>query len=1085
MLKKLPALLILLFVCIGFASGQAMLYRQTQDDFAYNGYPYTLLPGSEWNDYVIPVFNQITLSTLSSVVYNSGTSTVTIGFPSAHGLSAGSVITLMDAQVGATLYGNSICEVTSAPTSTTITIYLGAISECDSRPQWMLNSAVPTAGSLWIRNGTGFTNQTVTWEIIDQGTTAGKYFIRAGNNRSTLAAGTPCTPDQHTSTCYISHPILTNAFPALYFEVDPSVVPVCSYSGSPKTSNLVLNSTVKFTVKATMDYDPTKTSSRQYYVCAPGAGSGKLGVAKISGGYEQMWANEDEPLYGHVFGNSDQYMIWSVIPDVGGGSDAWVETVNPPTDALIKNGGKLPEVVIHSGTVTNTGFQIQACTDVDPTSCFSVRRFVSATAKPPANADGVILSPCDVDPVMTGAGGTVYEIGAGQTYPDLTTLPNYNFPWGSIFRIHPGSYPNYIEFAGPNNTASFSTNKAVPAYYICGMPDPTTGALPIIEGSGAFTVPVNCNPNACKGFQLTLNGLVGGWSNPDVYTGNMKNVHHVGVANLRFQNANETTSFYPVGQSPPSGTQQLWFNPAINFFGGYGIRTLGISNYTLKGIRTIDTLDGILTTCNSDNNGWHQCSEESRVYGSRFVGYGVPGSSTEHAFYNQDWGAVGDFNRMEGSRSQANTLCFSMRTDHGFFTGNRCTVTGSYFGGGNWGGNTELQDNAQYYSINQIYGTPGTSNCSGYPMCDNISPNPGVLFGAQDTVAAFTSQFYNSTFMFGNAFQQSTGGCTISIAPNHPVNGSELQHNIYYYYNLADCPSWSGQYWLETTRYSNAVNGFSYLPVFWPNGNFINNVMWWDDNSTGSFTRSVTSRADGHIRFQTNVFHSGQFTPTQTNIPFIFGNSTSPQNGQYGLNADARIYIYTGALPIEWKYDGFNTTANFIQTSTQPYNSTTLKPVSGSASLGVASALPYPASLYPPLYNAIDMNGTMARRNDLTIAGPYDLPGAPTLVSIAVTPNPANVAFPGSIQLTATGTYSDASTANITNSCAWSNSGSIYFHMDVVTPGLAVADLVGSGMATCTLSSIPGSATVNVNPPPPASFKLSLGVKETAGTVTR
>src|SRR5258707_7884372 len=44
-----------------------------------------------------------------------------------------------------------------------------------------------------------------------------------------------------------------------------------------------------------------------------------------------------------------------------------------------------------------------------------------------------------------------------------------------------------------------------------------------------------------------------------------------------------------------------------------------------------------------------------------------------------------------------------------------------------------------------------------------------------------------------------------------------------------------------------------------------------------------------------------------------------------------------------------------------------------------------------------------------------------SLASIAVTPNPASVAVASTVQFTATGTYSDASTANITTQVTWAS----------------------------------------------------------------
>jgi len=85
---------------------------------------------------------------------------------------------------------------------------------------------------------------------------------------------------------------------------------------------------------------------------------------------------------------------------------------------------------------------------------------------------------------------------------------------------------------------------------------------------------------------------------------------------------------------------------------------------------------------------------------------------------------------------------------------------------------------------------------------------------------------------------------------------------------------------------------------------------------------------------------------------------------------------------------------------------------------------------------------------------------APTLVSLAVTPNPASIAVGGTQQFTATGTYTDSSTQNLTTSATWSSSPTAV--ATISTGGLATG--VGAGSATITAASGPvsGTATLTV-----------------------
>ena len=88
--------------------------------------------------------------------------------------------------------------------------------------------------------------------------------------------------------------------------------------------------------------------------------------------------------------------------------------------------------------------------------------------------------------------------------------------------------------------------------------------------------------------------------------------------------------------------------------------------------------------------------------------------------------------------------------------------------------------------------------------------------------------------------------------------------------------------------------------------------------------------------------------------------------------------------------------------------------------------------------------------------------GSPTLQSIAVTPaNPTIMIGGNPAQLTATGTYSDASKQNITGSCSWTSSAS---GVATVSSGGQVTGVApGSANITCTIGSVSGFTTVSLN----------------------
>jgi uncharacterized protein YjdB len=87
-----------------------------------------------------------------------------------------------------------------------------------------------------------------------------------------------------------------------------------------------------------------------------------------------------------------------------------------------------------------------------------------------------------------------------------------------------------------------------------------------------------------------------------------------------------------------------------------------------------------------------------------------------------------------------------------------------------------------------------------------------------------------------------------------------------------------------------------------------------------------------------------------------------------------------------------------------------------------------------------------------------------TLVSLAVTPPDAQIAQGTTQQYTATGTFSDASTQNLTTSVTWSSSNTTVATISNTagTQGLATGNTAGTTTITATSGSVSGTAYLNV-----------------------
>lgn len=105
-----------------------------------------------------------------------------------------------------------------------------------------------------------------------------------------------------------------------------------------------------------------------------------------------------------------------------------------------------------------------------------------------------------------------------------------------------------------------------------------------------------------------------------------------------------------------------------------------------------------------------------------------------------------------------------------------------------------------------------------------------------------------------------------------------------------------------------------------------------------------------------------------------------------------------------------------------------------------------------------------------SISGTAALTVVPTLVSIAVTPQGASLAAGTEAQYTATGTYSDNTTQDLTGTVTWSSaSGAV---ATISTQGRATAVAVGVTTITATSGLIAGSSTLTVTVPPPPPVTL-------------
>ena len=113
--------------------------------------------------------------------------------------------------------------------------------------------------------------------------------------------------------------------------------------------------------------------------------------------------------------------------------------------------------------------------------------------------------------------------------------------------------------------------------------------------------------------------------------------------------------------------------------------------------------------------------------------------------------------------------------------------------------------------------------------------------------------------------------------------------------------------------------------------------------------------------------------------------------------------------------------------------------------------------------------------------GGSSTPPPVVLQSIVVTPAAQSLANPGTLQFTATGSYSDGTTKNLTSSATWSSSAPA---ATISVGGLATSASTGPTMIKASSGGITGSTTLTVLAPVLTSIVISPSIVSIAATTT-
>ncbi len=232
------------------------------------------------------------------------------------------------------------------------------------------------------------------------------------------------------------------------------------------------------------------------------------------------------------------------------------------------------------------------------------------------------------------------------------------------------------------------------------------------------------------------------------------------------------------------------------------------------------------------------------------------------------------------------------------------------------------------------------------------------------------------------------------------------------------------------------------------------------------FQHNTTYPSAGHNCFASVYINNPTPTPPIVKAPHVTSNLWILDNGLCGLplgpNGQTQTSLNT--------YMGYPTTPPYSLAERFYGNEMFNQGVAGSwptGNLSTNTAFSY--------VNDIIVNPPWTTTTDGQQAGYLGSGAPPTLISIAVTPASPTIAIGGTQQFTATGTYSDSSTQDLTTLATWV-SGNTGVATIGTNTGLATGVSGGSSAISATYNSVVGAATLNVTGiVPPSHLTVIVG----------
>jgi chitodextrinase len=732
---------------------------------------------------------------------------------------------------------------------------------------------------------------------------------------TTGGASATFTDPTHTQTSSINA-----ALPTIQVNIG-STAGTCSISGS--IGSYTVSSTATVTVQAQSTDNTNSTASFLFNVCSAPALTGGLlangtNPVIVAPAYQQAYKNQPMTLQSWVQGCVDESVTWSILNQPSGGNGSLIDTAN--RDAVFTGSvtGRYTIQATYSGANCYTGsVSNTAIVYVSPNNLPSYA----------ATPNGTRPTECYDDPALTGGD---YEVGAEKQYTTIQSTPAANtLVAGSIIRIWntdtTGQNPSiYHEYYQIHNTGS-----ATQPMIVCGVPD-SQGNLPILDGSNA-TAQSGTSTGAAAGYGIisVWGGGYGSGSPYGYWQSGSAGPSYVSITGLHLEHGSPVYNF-----TPPGGGAET---PYVDGSSCLNIRS---GSYIDLSGNDLDTCSNSIFTAENGNSAWASITQDITIMGNHIHGSGIAGDYLDHQVYLQSFYLLLQGNLIDNYLSTAQGGSIKWRGVEGIFRYND-------IGPGPYRvfDMVDNQDASQYVTLDSyLWGGPSNDNCDWSPYCEGDTAGATMIAAYQESA--------QKDFVYGNLIFSGPAQYAIHYAEDHDSGLADRNGTLYFYNNTMD----SAQVVFDT----GSANGYD--PIFPQRVDAQNNIFWTSGGDI-AFNRYESLI----LNAKTNLMHTGTFsiaTPI-TGGSYNAGNANGWEGGcdytcQWPLTNPIDPHLY-----------GLNS-ANYLSTSTQPYDPTTMVPPSGSAAIGAGTALSGPLANMPVRWNYNIATHSLTPRTDPLTIGAED-----------------------------------------------------------------------------------------------------------------